>query len=87
MKQMELSKQPLTIEAAKDVKKKDVLLMQIDPTTGKVTFVAIEKLLTKPQAKLQPPSIHLLGPVMLIGEGSVVTKKVSPEKYADKKGS
>ena len=37
-------KTTLTIEAAKDVKKKDVLLMQIDPTTGKVAFVAIEKL-------------------------------------------
>ncbi len=33
-------KTTLTIEAAKDVKKKDVLLMQIDPTTGKVAFVA-----------------------------------------------
>ena len=76
-------KTTLTIEAAKDVKKKDVLLMQINPTTGKVTFVAIEKL-NKATGEVTA-TFDSLGPVMLIEKVPVVTKKVSPEKYADKK--
>ena len=76
-------KTTLTIEAAKDVKKKDVLLMQVDPTTGKVAFVAIEKL-DKATGEVTA-TFDSLGPVMLIEKVPVVTKKVSPEKYADKK--
>ena len=76
-------KTTLTIEAAKDVKKKDVLLMQIDPTTGKVAFVAIEKL-DKATGEVTA-TFDSLGPVMLIEKVPVVTKKVSPEKYADEK--
>ena len=70
-------------ELAKDVKKKDVLLMQIDPTTGKVAFVAIEKL-DKATGEVTA-TFDSLGPVMLIEKVPIVTKKVSPEKYADKK--
>lgn len=76
-------KTTLTIEAAKGVNKKDVLLMQIDPTTGKVTFVAIEKL-DKATGEVTA-TFDSLGPVMLIEKVPIVTKKVSPEKYADKK--
>ncbi len=76
-------KTTLTIEAAKDVKKKDVLLMQMNPTTGKVAFVAIEKL-DKATGEVTA-TFDSLGPVMLIEKVPVVTKKVSPEKYADKK--
>ena len=76
-------KTTLTIEAAKDVKKKDILLMQIDPTTGKVAFVAIEKL-DKATGEVTA-TFDSLGPVMLIEKVPVVTKKVSPEKYADEK--
>ena len=70
-------------ELAKDVKKKDVLLMQINPTTGKVTFVAIEKL-DKATGEVTA-TFDSLGPVMLIEKVPIVTKKVSPEKYADEK--
>ena len=57
--------------------------MQIDPTTGKVAFVAIEKL-DKATGEVTA-TFDSLGPVMLIEKVPVVTKKVSPEKYADKK--
>ena len=57
--------------------------MQIDPTTGKVAFVAIEKL-DKATGKVTA-TFDSLGPVMLIEKVPVVTKKVSPEKYADEK--
>ena len=76
-------KTTLTIEAAKDVNKKEVLLMQINPTTGKVTLVAIEKL-DKATGEVTA-TFDSLGPVMLIEKVPIVTKKVSPEKYADKK--
>ena len=82
-------KTTLTIEAAKDVKKKGenakvaVRNMQIDPTTGKVAFVAIEKL-DKATGEVTA-TFDSLGPVMLIEKVPIVTKKVSPEKYADEK--
>ena len=74
-------KTTLTIEVAKDVNKKDVLLMQINPITGEPTFIAIEKL-DKATGEITA-TFNALGPVMLIEKVSVVTKKVSPEKYAD----
>ena len=76
-------KTTLTIEVAKDVNKKDVLLMQINPITGEPTFIAIEKL-NKATGEITA-TFDSLGPVMLIEKVSVVTKKASPEKYPDKK--
>ena len=76
-------KATLTIEVAKDVNKKDVLLMQINPITGEPTFIAIEKL-DKATGEITA-TFDSLGPVMLIEKASVVTKKVSPEKYPDEK--
>jgi hypothetical protein len=74
-------KMTLTIDAAKDVKKKDVVLMQIDPTTGKISFVSVEKL----DAKTGEITVTLssLGPVALITKVPIVSKGTSPEKYSD----
>lgn len=76
-------KTTLTMEAAKDVKKKDVLLMQINQETGKVSFVAVEKL----DAKTGEITVTLndLGPVALMEKVPIVSKDTSPEKYSDKK--
>lgn len=76
-------KATITIEAAKDVKKKDVLLMQIDPETGKVSFVAVEKL-NKKTGEVTA-TFDTLGPIALIEKVPIVTKTVSPEKYPDEK--
>ena len=76
-------KATITIEAAKDVKKKDVLLMQIDPTTGKVSFIAVEKL-DKKTGEVTA-TFDTLGPVALVEKVPIVTKNISPEKYPDKK--
>ena len=76
-------KTTLTIEAAKDVKKKDVLLMQIDPTTGKVAFVAIEK---RGQSHRRSYShLRFTWTCNADREGSCCNQEGSPEKYADKK--
>lgn len=76
-------KATITIEAAKDVERKDVLLMQVDPTTGKVTFITVEKL-DKKTGEVTA-TFDTLGPVMLIEKVPIVTKKTSPEKYENKK--
>lgn len=76
-------KTTITIEAAKDVNKKDVLLMQIDPTTGKVSFIAVEKL-DKKTGEVTA-TFDTLGPVALVEKVPIVTKKISPEKYENKK--
>ena len=76
-------KMTLTIEAAKGVKKKDVLLMQINQETGKVSFVSLDKL----DKKTGEVTVTLkeLGPVALIEKVPIVSKNISPEKYTDKK--
>ena len=76
-------KATVTIEAAKDMKKKDVLLMQIDPNTGKVYFVEAEKL-DKKTGEVTA-TFPTLGPVTLMQKVPIVVKDVSPEKYEDKK--
>lgn len=76
-------KATVTIEAAKDMKKKDVLLMQIDPNTGKVYFVEVEKL-DKKTGEVTA-TFPTLGPVTLMQKVPIVVKDVSPEKYEDKK--
>lgn len=76
-------KASVTIEAAKDMNKKDALIMQIDPNTGKVYFIAIEDL-DKATGKVTA-TFPTLGPVALLEKVPVVVKDVSPEKYIDKK--
>ena len=76
-------KTTVTIEAAKDMKKKDVLLMHIDPNNGKVYFVEAEKL-DKKTGEITA-TFPTLGPVTLLQKVPIVVKDVSPEKYEDKK--
>lgn len=73
----------VVIEPAKDMEKKDALLMQIDPGTGKVYFVDIEKL--DKETGAITATFPTLGPVALLEKVPVVVKDVAPEKYTDQK--
>ena len=73
----------ITVEAAKEMKKKDVLLMQIDPNSGKVYFVAPEKLDSKTGEITA--TFQALGPVAVLKTVPVVVKDTDPEKYENEK--
>ncbi len=73
----------LNIEAAKGAKMKDLLLMQIDQETGKVSFIPAEKL--DPETGDMTVTLPSLGPVALIGKVPVVSKKATPELYSNEK--
>ena len=73
----------ITVEAAKEMKKKDVLLMQIDPNSGKVYFVAPEKLDSKTGEITA--TFQTLGPVAVLKTVPVVVKDTDPEKYENVK--
>lgn len=73
----------VTFEAAKEMKKKDLLLMQIDPSTGKVYFITADKLDRKEGTITA--DFPVLGPVALLKKVPIVVKDVSPEKYENKK--
>ena len=73
----------LNIEAAKGAKMKDLLLMQIDQETGKVSFIPAEKL--DPETGDMTVTLPSLGPVALIGKVPVVSKKATPELYSSEK--
>lgn len=73
----------MTIEAAKGKKKKDLLILQLDPETGAVHFVAVDKLDRKTGEITA--TFPTLGPIALLEKSPIVVKGVSPEKYEDKK--
>ena len=73
----------ITVEAAKEMKKKDVLLMQIDPNSDKVYFVAPEKLDSKTGEITA--TFQTLGPVAVLKTVPVVVKDTDPEKYENEK--
>lgn len=73
----------LNIEAAKGAKKEDLLLMQIDPETGEVSFIPAEDL--DPETGDMTVTLPSLGPVALVGKVPVVSKKATPELYSDEK--
>ena len=73
----------ITVEAAKEMKKKDVLLMQIDPNSDKVYFVAPEKL-DSTTGEITA-TFQTLGPVAVLKTVPVVVKDTDPEKYENEK--
>ena len=73
----------ITVEAAKEMKKQDVLLMQVDPNNGKVYFVAPEKLDSKTGEITA--AFQTLGPVAVLKTVPVVVKDTDPEKYENEK--
>ena len=75
----------ITVEAAKEMEKKDVLLMQIDPTTGKVYFVAPEKL--DSETGEITATFQTLGPVAVLKTVPIVVKDTDPEKYENEKAA
>ena len=73
----------LNIEAAKGAKMEDLLLMQIDQETGKVSFIPAEEL--DPETGDMTVTLPSLGPVALVGKVPVVSKKATPELYSSEK--
>lgn len=75
-------KAKVVIEAAKGMDLGDLLLMQIDPTTGKVYFIVPEKINSATGEIIA--TFPTLGPVTLLKPMDVISKDVSPEEYESK---
>ena len=75
----------ITVDAVKEMEKKDVLLMQIDPSTGKVLFVAPEKM-DKATGEITA-TFQTLGPVAVLKTVPIVVKNTDPEKYENEKAA
>lgn len=73
----------ITVEAVKDMNKKDILLMQIDPTTRKVYFIAPEEF-NSATGEITA-TFPTLGPVAVLKTVPVVVKDTDPEKYENEK--
>lgn len=69
-----------TFEAAKGMDKKNVMIMQVNPDTGKVTFVQVEKL-DKTTGEVTA-TFDSLGPISLLEKVPIVVKDTSPENYS-----
>ena len=78
-------KAEVTFEAAKEMNKSDLLLMQIDPETGKVYFITPEKL--DRATGTITADFATLGPVALLTKVPIVVKNVSPELYESEKAA
>ncbi|MCC8051283.1 MAG: hypothetical protein LIP10_11610 [Clostridiales bacterium] len=69
----------VTIEAAKEREASDLLLMQIDPTTGTVYFITVDEL--DSETGEITATFPTLGAVALVEKVPIVVKNTSPEKY------
>ena len=76
-------KAKITIEAAKEMKKEDLLLMQVDATTGKVYFMPIEEL--DPVTGEITATFPTLGPITLLKKVPIVVRDTDPDKYESEK--
>jgi hypothetical protein len=72
----------ITIEAAKEMKKSEVLLMQINPNTGAVQFVSVDKL-DKKTGEITA-TFTSLGAVALISKIPAVNKAVDTSSYTNR---
>ena len=73
----------ITVEAAKEMKKEDLLLMQVDATTGKVYFMPIEEF--DPVTGEITATFPTLGPITLLKKVPVVVRDTDPDKYESEK--
>ena len=76
-------KAKITVEAAKEMKKEDLLLMQVDATTGKVYFMPIEEF--NPVTGEITATFPTLGPIALLKKVPVVVRDTDPDKYESEK--
>ncbi len=76
-------KAQVTVDAAIGMKKKELLVMQLDPETGKAYFSTVEKLNRKTGE--MTVTFETLGPFSVLKTAPIVVKDVSPEDYKDKK--
>lgn len=73
----------MVVEAAKGMKKKDLLILQLDQETGEVHFVTVDKL-DKKTGEVTA-TFSTLGPIAILEKSPLVTKEVSPDKYENEK--
>lgn len=73
----------MTVEAVKGMDKKDLLILVLDPETGAVQFVSIDKL-NKETGEVTA-TFSKLGAIAFLEKSPLVTKKVSPENYENEK--
>ena len=76
-------KAKITVEAAKEMKKEDLLLMQVDATTGKVYFMPIEEF--DPVTGEITATFPTLGSIALLKKVPVVVRDTDPDKYESEK--
>lgn len=76
-------KAKITVEAAKEMKKENLLLMQVDATTGKVYFMPIEEF--NPVTGEITATFPTLGPITLLKKVPVVVRDTDPDKYESEK--
>lgn len=76
-------KATVTVDAAKGMDRRDLLVMQIDPNSGKVYFVTVERF-NREKGEITA-TFPTLGPISLLKTVPIVVKDVSPEKYASRK--
>ena len=75
-------KAKVVIEAAKGMELGDLLLMQIDPVTGKIYLIVPEKINAETGEIIA--TFPTLGPVTLLRPVDIISKDVSPEQYESK---
>ena len=73
----------MTVEAVKGMDKKDLLILVLDPETGAVQFVSIDKL-NKETGEVTA-TFSKLGAIAFLEKSPLVTKEVSPENYENEK--
>ena len=73
----------MTVEAVKGMDKKDLLILVLDPETGAVQFVSIDKL-NKETGEVTA-TFSKLGAIAFLEKSPLVTKEVSPESYENEK--
>lgn len=76
-------KAQVTVDAAIGMRRKELLVMQLDPETGKAYFSTVEKLNRKTGE--MTVTFETLGPFSVLKTAPVVVKEASPENYKDKK--
>lgn len=73
----------MTVEAVKGMDKKDLLILVLDPETGAVQFVSIDKL-NKETGEVTA-TFSKLGAIAFLEKSPLVTKEISPENYENEK--
>lgn len=69
----------VTFEAAKGLKKSDLLIMQLDPSTGEVYYITVDSL--NPETGEVTATFETLGPIALLVKVPIVVRDVDTDRY------